>query len=99
MESTEVLFIKPEHPEWEYMWALVAQHPLNEGVEEPTVADFSYECWQYMDTSLYGGELKHCFRHRCHPNTHCREYLHLPVSESLKSKTVFTEVQFEEVQF
>lgn len=97
--SMDVLFIKREQPEWNYMWNLMAKHRLNEGLEEPTVAHFNYEGWQYMDTSVYDGQLAHCFRHRCHPKTQRREYLRLSVSDSLKMLIAAKGVHLESIGY
>jgi hypothetical protein len=74
--------------EWNYMWKMLAESPINSSLtgeigteNDPTVACNDEEVWQYMDTSLYAGELKHCFRHREHPATNRREYVQISVSK------------------
>jgi len=67
--------------EWNYMWDKLAKHPINIGIDNPTVAENEGESWRYMDTSFCDGKLKHCFRHRCHPTEDQRVYLYIPVSK------------------
>lgn len=66
--------LTPEDPlTWEIYWRKLATHPLNNGdpvCECPT----SGETWQYLGPGPKG----QCFRHRAHPLTGLREYLHIP---------------------
>ena len=66
----------PDTQEWATAWALLAEHPLNSGLPDSRTAANSDEVWEYMGTA----DGKHTFRHRCHPTTSKREYLHFPVS-------------------
>jgi len=74
------LFVDEEHPEWGHMWELLAQHRINAGLDEPRSADNGDESWEYMGSSIYDGQPKHAFRHRCHPNTQRPESAFIPVS-------------------
>lgn len=74
----EFVLIKPESKEWTHMWEWIAKHPLNDGLEEPTVAlnEQNGEAWQYMGSfrSIKGDVISE-FRHRCHPIDNERHYL------------------------
>lgn len=83
MEKDDIVyFVDNESDEWEYMWKKLGKHPLNKHLGDPSVAYNEGECWQYMDTSIYDNKLKHCFRHRCHPNTNGYMYVQIIVSET-----------------
>lgn len=74
----EMLIIKRDSPEWNWMWSQLASHPLNEGIEESTVAlnTLNGEAWQYMG-SYRGkdGTVVSEFRHRSHPFDNERRYI------------------------
>ena len=74
-DLTTTSFIERGTPEWDRMWAELAKHPLNTGLDKPTEAEFECEYWEYMGPGVQGG---HCFRHRCHPKTWKREYVIVP---------------------
>ncbi len=81
-------FVIQDGIEWDFMWAKLGREPINKGIEHPTVApdeDFG-ECWQYMDTSFYGGILSHYFRHRFHPVTKQKEVRIIPVSDNFENE-------------
>lgn len=73
---TSSRFIQRGTPAWDQMWALLADHPVNEGLADPSVAEHapSGECWQYMGP---GSGMTQHFRHRCHPKTGKREVVAL----------------------
>lgn len=71
----EQIIIKRDSPEWETMWNWLASHPVNTGLEEPSVAlhpEYS-EAWQYMGSYKQGNRVISEFRHRMHPVTQKRE--------------------------
>lgn len=72
----EYVLIKPDSNEWSHMWEWIAKHPLNDGINEPTVALNDGEAWQYMGSfrSIKGDVISE-FRHRCHPIDNERHYL------------------------
>ena len=81
----EMLIIKPESAEWNFMWEWLGAHPLNAGLEEPTVA-FNpnvAESWQYMGSFRSQGRVIHTFRHRAHPLDDERKYLKVAASEHM----------------
>ena len=65
----ELVAIKIGSPEWEFMWNWLASHPVNEGLEEPQVAENNGEAWQYMGSFKNKDKVIHEFRHRLHPVT------------------------------
>ena len=85
----EFILIKRDSPEWDYMWNWLAQHPLNEGSENPTEMDNLGEIWEYMGSYKRGNEVFHEMRHRNHPRTSKMETL------VLKASDAFTEEQIQ----
>jgi hypothetical protein len=65
----ELIFVKKETQEWEYIWNYLANHPINEGLTEPKTAYNEGEAWQYMGSYKNGNKIIHDFRHRYHPRT------------------------------
>lgn len=65
----ELVLIKPQSPEWDWMWNWLSQHPINENITEPSVATNENESWQYMGTFKQANKYVHCLRHRKHPLT------------------------------
>ena len=55
----EFVIIKVDSPLWLDLWDELASHPINEGLEDPSIAMYSGHCWEYR------GSFK-----RSHPNTH-----------------------------
>jgi hypothetical protein len=65
----EMVLIKKESKEWEWMWEQVAKHPLNEGLENPSVAYNDGKTWEYIGSySNIVGLIIHEFRHKKHPS-------------------------------
>jgi hypothetical protein len=65
----ELIFVKRDSKEWNYIWDFVANHPINEGIDEPRMAMNEGEGWQYMGSFKNGDKLVHEFKHRFHPRT------------------------------
>jgi len=61
--------------EWRYMWDALGTHPLG-GDCACHHAQYG-EVWQYMGTGDMGAGVRHTFRHRVHPVTGKREYIHI----------------------
>lgn len=81
-------FVKEGSSEWNYMWSELAKDELNKNNEDPVSCENYGECWQYMDTSNYDGQIKHCFRHRMHPKLYgSRHYIKIPASPNFNSQT------------
>jgi len=65
----ELIFVKRNSKEWNYIWDFIANHPINEGIDEPRMAMNEGEGWQYMGSFKNGDKLVHEFKHRFHPRT------------------------------
>lgn len=65
----EYVLIKPDSEEWNEMWEEVKNHPINDNIENPTLALNMGEAWQYMGSYKKNGIVISDFRHRCHPKT------------------------------
>jgi hypothetical protein len=86
----ELVIIEIGSPEWEYAWNWLSAHPLNSGLEEPSVASHSEsgEAWQYMGSFKQGNRVIHEFRHRQHPVTQRREDLKVQASGELTPEQI-----------
>ena len=76
----ELVLIKIDSDEWNYMWEYVDKHPLNEGLEDPSTALNGEERWMYMGSYKQGDKVVHSLRHRFHPLTQKVEELSLHAS-------------------
>lgn len=86
----EFVALKIDSPEWEYMWDWVANHPINKGIENPSLAlntDVN-EGWQYMGSRRQNKIVIHELRHRCHPYSQKREDLKLRASENMNDNDI-----------
>ena len=81
--------IKRDSPEWNYIWSWLENHPINEGIKDPSVAINNQECWQYTGSFMNKKDVVHSFRHRSHPKTN---YF---VNLSVKASDSFSEDQIE----
>ena len=82
-----VWFVKKESAEWIYMWGELAKNEINKDIEDPMSCKNLGECWQYMDTSNFDGQIKHCFRHRMHPKMlDSYLYIKIPASPNFNSQ-------------
>ena len=79
----QMVLIKRDSQEWEKMWDMVANHPINEGIEEPSLAINEGEAWEYMGSFRQDNRIIHEFRHRFHSKFQRREYLKLNASETI----------------
>jgi hypothetical protein len=86
----EMVLIKPDSAEWNYMWEWVANHPINEGFEDPSVAlnPENNEAWQYMGSYRSNNRIVHEFRHRSLPITNERQYLKVSASENITDEDI-----------
>ena len=91
------LFVNDEHHEWVYMWDLLAKHPVNAGLDEPRSADNGDDSWEYMGSSIYDGQPKHAFRHRCHPKTKHPESVFIQVSIGFKTELLKATLQIKDM--
>ena len=74
-------------PEMEYLWSYLDNHPLNEGIEQPSVALNGNEVWQYVGSYKQGDVIIHAMRHLHHPRYNRTEYV------SVRASTGFTSDQ------
>ena len=65
----EMILIKIDSLEWEYMWNWLANHPINQDLEDPKLAPNDGEVWQYMGSYKNKDVVITEFRHRNHPKT------------------------------
>ena len=65
----EILMIKIDCSEWDYIWTKLSEHPVNEGLENPREALNEGESWQYMLSYKQGNKILHELRHKKHPVT------------------------------
>lgn len=84
----KLVLIKQDSAEWNYMWDLVRNHPINESIEEPTIALNNGEAWQYMGSYRQDDKVIHTFRHRNHPKTNRRYDLTLHSSKGLTDEQI-----------
>jgi hypothetical protein len=63
----EMILIKENSSEWHSMWSWLETHPINEGLEAPSIATNDGESWQYMGSYRQKDITIHEFRHRKHP--------------------------------
>lgn len=85
----EMVLIKPESNEWNYMWDWVASHPINKGLEDPSTAmSEDKEVWQYMGSFRQNNQTIHEFRHRNHPVTNSVQTLKVMNSETMSNEDI-----------
>jgi len=85
----EFVIIKQNTPEWEEMWNWLAKHPINEGLDEPSLATNDNESWQYMGSYRKDDKVISDFRHRNHPvtnNLYQVSFAHIVSNESIVPK-------------
>ena len=63
----ELVLIEPYSKEWNYMWEWLANHPINDGIEDPSTALHENEAWQYVGSYKQNDKVIHTLRHRNHP--------------------------------
>jgi hypothetical protein len=84
----ELVLIKPESNEWEYMWDWLANHPINDGIENPSLALHENQAWEYMGSFKEKERIIHTFRHRHHPVTSGVKELKVSGSSSFKEEDI-----------
>jgi hypothetical protein len=84
----DLVLIKIDSPEWNYMWNWLEAHPINEGLPVPCIADNEGEQWQYMGSLKQGDKILHQFRHRNHPVTGTRQEIALAASAELTEEQI-----------
>jgi hypothetical protein len=84
----EMLIVKQNSQEWDWMWEYVAAHPINEDIQEPSVAINEGESWQYMCSFKHTDKIIHTFRHRLHPRFQRTEHIVFNSSEILTPEDI-----------
>lgn len=84
----EIVLLKEDSTEWNYIWEWLRVHPLNQGLEEPTLALNEGEAWMYMGTYELKGEFLHTLRHRLHPVTNNVQYISLRASKDMNPSMI-----------
>ena len=78
--NKRIIYVDPvENPVlWEEMWTELEKVELNK------ILDFQGQVWEYMGSQQDSEEvIKHTFRHRFHPATHDRKYVHVKTQNQL----------------
>jgi len=89
----ELVLIKQNSIEWDYMWDWVANHPINEKVEVASVALNEGQVWEYMGSFKQGEKMIHSFSHRCHPRHNHPVALHVAASETFDNDQIEKELK------
>lgn len=79
----EFILIEQDSNEWNYIWEWLEKHPINENLDEPSVALNNNEAWQYTGSFRQGDDVIHTVRHKDHPRTRTRIDLSLVASDML----------------
>lgn len=90
----EMILIKTDSGEWNRMWDELASHPLNEGIEEPSLAVNEGEAWQYIGSYRQDKRIIHEFRHNLHPKYNQKEYLKFNSSELISDEDIQSAIPF-----
>ncbi len=62
-----LILVQQNSTEWNYMWDWLADNPINQSLENPSLAINDGEVWQYMGSYQQDTRVIHTFRHRNHP--------------------------------
>lgn len=84
----ELVLIIENTTEWDYMWNWLAQHPINDGIENPTLALHEGEVWQYMGSHKLDKKVIHTFRHRLHPVTNTTQNISVKASDTMDESMI-----------
>lgn len=85
----ELVLIKIDSQEWNYMWDWVASHPLNKELEDPSTAlNDGNQVWQYIGSFRHNNETIHEFKHYNHPVTNREEKISVKSSENMSDEDI-----------
>jgi hypothetical protein len=84
----DLVIVEQGSEEWQYIWDYVANHPINEGIDEPRVAFNQGEQFQYMGSYRQGDKVCHSIRHRFHPRNNDRVNLTFHASDKFTSEQI-----------
>lgn len=89
----EMLLIKEDSNEWQYIWNWLAEHPLNDGLDNPSEAEneLNGEKWQYVGSFREDMRIVHTLRHRSHPKDNDRYMLNLSASDEITGEDILKE--------
>lgn len=65
----EFVVIKIDSDEWQYMWDWLANHPINDGLDEPREANNNGAKWEYIGSYMHDSRIIYEFLHQMHPKT------------------------------
>jgi hypothetical protein len=65
----EFILLKIDSEAWTEIWTWLENHPINEGIENPSLALNDTQGWQYTGSLKQGERVISSFRHRNHPKT------------------------------
>lgn len=83
----ELILLKLNSEELKYVWSYLAEHPLNQGIENPTSSLNDGQEWMYMGTFTDGNRYLHQVRHRNHPKCQCVKSISLEASKDFNPET------------
>lgn len=84
----ELVLLKEDSDEMEYIWGWLEAHPINEGLSDPSIALNENEQWQYIGTYKNDNKYVHEVRHRCHPKTQALELKTLKASFAMSNEDI-----------
>lgn len=84
----EFILVEQDTTEWHYIWEWLSQHPINENLDDPTLALNNEEVWQYTGSFRQDNKVIHSLRHRCHPRTNTRMDLSLVASNTWSEEQI-----------
>ena len=85
----DLVLIKLDSPEWDFMWNWLENHPLNKGLDNPSLATNGSESWQYMGSLKQKNRLIHQFRHRNHPVTNSIQSISVQNSPAFTTEQIY----------
>ncbi len=77
----EMILLKIDSGEWERLWDWVATHPINEGLDDPRIAENEGEMWMYMGSFRQDKRVIHELRHRLFPKTNSLQRLTMSATD------------------
>lgn len=89
----ELLFIKQDQSEWDFIWLWLELHPINEGLEDPRIALNKGKTWEYMGSYRNNDKVVHEFIHKNHPKTNNRYIATLNASDTFNDSQIEKIVQ------
>ena len=77
----DLILLKLESNELQYIWEYIENHPINEGIEDPTRTLNNGHGWAYMGSFMQGNKVIHQIQHKCHPTTNAIRTICLRASD------------------